>query len=99
MLYRSNLRDRLATESIIMPILSLTAKVEPVAYVFLIQNVALPSLVINDDMLSRLNAWSCKVADDLDDKNVDGLNLDAAILLLEVMLCACNGILIQSILV
>ena len=90
MLYCSNLRDCLSTESIVIPILTLNADVEPQAYISLVNQVAIPNLVVNDELLSRLNSWCCKVADDLDDKDEGDLNLDAAILLLEVRLYTRN---------
>lgn len=83
-LYRSNLRNRLSVESLVMPLLELSSDVQPQEYVSLISQVAVPNLVINDELFLRLKSWCCKVADDLDDKNEENLNLEAAILLLEV---------------
>jgi len=84
LLYRSNLRDQLSAETLVLPLLELGANVQPQDYISLISEVAFPNLVINDELLVRLKFWCCEVADALDDKNNEHLNLDAAILLLQV---------------
>lgn len=84
MLYRSNLREQLTSDALVLPILKLSFDVKPRDYVSLLSEIVIPNLAINDDLLLRLKSWTCQVADALDDKNEEQLDLDAALLLLQV---------------
>jgi hypothetical protein len=86
-LCRSNVRQHLSSESLLVPLLKLDASVKPEEYLPLINDVVLPNLAINDRLLAHLKHWSCAIADDLDHMNDEcGRNLDAAVQLLEVRL-------------
>jgi hypothetical protein len=80
--------EELTTETIIVPILELKSDVHPESIALFLHRVVVPSLTINHPLLSRLKAWVCRLADDLDDSTRDGCNnLEAAILLLKVRSC------------
>jgi hypothetical protein len=93
MLYRSYLRKHLSAEALVLPGLKLSVDVKPLDHVSLLSEVVFPKLVINDDLLSRLKSWSCQLADLLDDKDEEMLDLDAALLLLQVICIVASALL------
>jgi hypothetical protein len=96
-LYRSNLREQLTAEALLVPLLKLDANVKPHDYVSLLSDVVFPNLAINDHLLPRLKSWCCRVADSLDDINKEKLDLDAALVLLQVRaFSVCRSYLYQD---
>jgi hypothetical protein len=68
----------------VLPILQIDAQVDPREYASLLRDVVIPNLTISDEFLYRLELWSCRVAEGLDDRAEENLDLEAAILLLQV---------------
>jgi hypothetical protein len=87
-------REELTAETVIVPILELKSDVHPESIASFLRRVAVPHLTINHPLLSRLKAWVCRMADDLDDSTTDGCdNLEAAILLLKVCFRIIDNVL------
>lgn len=82
----------MSAEALILPLLKLSADVTPLDYVSLLSEVVFPNLVINDDLLSRLKSWSCRLADSWD-KDEEMLDLNAALLLLQVICSVASALL------
>jgi hypothetical protein len=83
-LCHSNLQSLLAVEDMVLPMLQIDAQVDPREYASLLRDVVIPNLTIGDELFSGLELWSCRVAEGLDDRAEENLDLEAAILLLQV---------------
>jgi len=86
MLWKSDLRTSPTSDFLVSAMVKVTAEVAPKEYLRLLEDVVLPSLTINHELLPSLRAWCCRTADALDDESEDGL--ESAIQLLDVSVAA-----------
>jgi hypothetical protein len=83
-LCHSSLHSLLTSDDMVLPLLQIDAEVDPREYAPLLRDVVIPNLTISDELFYRLELWSCRVAEGLDDRADVNLDLEAAILLLQV---------------
>lgn len=79
------MKGYIGTDSIVSGILSIPSSVHPKEYITLLSEGVLSNIAINHKLVPRLQVWCTKVAEDLDNNPL--LGLDAALLLLEVSKC------------
>ena len=89
-LWKSAMRSKIPTETMVSSILAVNSDVDPRKYSSLLQEVVFPSLTINHELLSPILAWSCQTADSFDDtpRKINGL--DDSIFLLSVSRTVVN---------
>ena len=71
---------QLSMEELVSPFLKVSPEVQPDRYIWLLRDLIMPRLFANDESLSHLRAWGCRMADALDDAD----KLEEAVLLLQV---------------
>ena len=84
-MWRSDLRSKITSDSMVSALLGVSSTVNPRRYASLLQDT-IKGLAINHQLLPALHVWSCKNADEFDDKMGNQSSLDDAIFLLEVSL-------------
>ena len=83
-MWRSNLRSKITSDTMVSAVLGLSSEVNPRRYASLLKEIVFPNLAINHELLPPLLAWSCKTADTFDDAGQNTNGLDDSIFLLEV---------------
>jgi hypothetical protein len=82
-LWGSTMRSKLTAETMVSSILQIPSTIHPRKYANLLDDIVLPSLSINHELVPSILSWSCKMADEFDNVHEDGL--DQSIFLLETI--------------
>mgnify|MGYP005843013703 CR=1 FL=1 len=79
---KSYLRPQITASVAVESILRVQQEADPRSYISLLEELVMPSLCINHELLPSVWIWACRLADDLDDSD----RINDAIFLLEVSL-------------
>mmetsp|Transcript_64447 Transcript_64447/g.74194 ORF Transcript_64447/g.74194 Transcript_64447/m.74194 type:complete len:2711 (+) Transcript_64447:55-8187(+) len=82
-MWGSTMRSKLTVETMVSSILRIPSTIAPRKYATLLDEIVLPSLSINHELVPSILSWSCQMADEFDDVHEDGL--DRSIYLLETI--------------
>ena len=82
-LWGSTMRSKIKAETMVSSILQIPSTIHPREYANLLDDIVLPSLSINHELVPSILGWSCKMADEFDNEHEDGL--DRSIFLLETI--------------
>ena len=77
-IWESAMRSKLTAETMVSSILQIPSTINPHKYVSLLDDIVLPSLSINHELIPSILNWSCQMADVFDDDD----SLDRSIYLL-----------------
>lgn len=80
-IWESAMRSKLTAETMVSSILQIPSTINPHKYVSLLDDIVLPSLSINHELIPSILNWSCQMADVFDDDD----SLDRSIYLLETI--------------
>jgi hypothetical protein len=79
----------LPIDDIVHSILRMDGTASPRLYIPMLRDLVLPKLTINGELFAMIRAWSCAIADQLDDTNQPSRDIQAAIDLLSVRYVRC----------